>query len=437
MEAFLKETYTNGSYITEFQHKNSIKGLVERMTQDDFELMIGLAANAMNLMRDSLFSMSYKEALEKELERHKELSNSERTVLEGELAAKLRLKESEAQLARQSAAAEISGLRAQLETLTGALSVSEGNFQTMKGQIAEISGKAEETYKTMLSQREREHKEEVKERLAQCEAQYRESIKMLKENYERMESRLNRDYEKTLISSEKGRVGEEEFENLCAKYTNWGPMVNTSKETAATDRRVLIRGCKAMFEVKNYKDTIPTEQVNKFLRDMKNNSDAPLGVFISLHTNIAKKIDKYIHIEWTEDSQLLIYINHLFDHSVPDTLLFIDACVSIALTVYQSAKNTSDSDMSVALNSRIEQTKFLIQKELANLVENLKGLEHHKAIVMNHILNQYNDTKRQMTSTKDSLKSMVDILLGKSEEPEVTPEPPQVVSLKPRGRKKN
>jgi len=339
-------------------------------------------------------------------------------------------------LAYQKAQNEISQLRAQLDKVTGALSLSEANFQGMKSQITDISGKAEETYKRMLSQKEQEYKESVKERVAQCEIQYRESIQMLKENYERMESRLNRDYEKSLISSEKGKVGESEFEELCAKYTNWGPMINTSKETAATDRRVIIRGCTAMFEIKKYKDTVSSEQVNKFIRDMKNNVDAPLGVFISLHSNIAKKIDKYIHVEWTEDSQLLIYVNSFYTHSVEDTLAFIDTCVSIALTVYQSAKNKpEDSDVSVALNSRIEQTKFLINKELTNLVEGLKGLEQHKTMVMNHVMNQYNDTKRQMTSTKDSLKQMVDILLGKQSEDE--PEPTPTMTTKVRRGKKN
>jgi len=50
-------------------------------------------------------------------------------------------------------------------------------------------------------------------------------------------------------------------------------------------------------------------------------------------------------------------------------------------------------------------------------------------------MNQYNDTKRQMTSTKDSLKQMVDILLGKQSEDE--PEPTPVVSAKGRRGKKN
>jgi len=183
-----------------------------------------------------------------------------------------------------------------------------------------------------------------------------------------------------------------------------------------------------MFEIKKYKDNVPTTQVIKFVRDMKENPDTPLGVFISLNSNICNKLDKYINIEWSEDSQLLVYINSFNTHSIPDTMEFIDTCAGIAQTVYKTARSRVDtSDNSVALQSRIEQAKFLINKELFSIIDGLKTVDKYKTSLVDMVTNQHNDLKRQMMTTKETLQMMIGALIGKVEE--------EVVDVVPKKKK--
>jgi hypothetical protein len=96
---------------------------------------------------------------------------------------------------------------------------------------------------------------------------------------------------------------------------------------------------------------------------------------------------------------------------------FIDTCAGIAQTVYKSAKSRVDtSDNSVALQSRIEQAKFLINKELSSIVDGLKTVDKYKTSLIDMVTNQHNDLKRQMMTTKETLQMMIGALIGKVEE---------------------
>jgi hypothetical protein len=242
----------------------------------------------------------------------------------------------------------------------------------------------------------------------------------MKATYAELEAKLRAAHEKSFVSVEKGKQGEREFEELCSQHTSWGPLINTSKEDSATDRRCVIRGCSTMFEVKKYQNTIPTTEINKFLRDMKEHTEAPLGVFISLHTEISKKRGKYIETEWTDNSQLLVYISSFYAHSIPDTLDFIDSCATIAMTVYRAAKKSQDSE-GIGLLSRIELAKLSVSKEMERVTECIDSLTRNKKDVVSLIEKQFVDSRLQMSLMKTGLTEMLGILLGKHEEPLLEP----------------
>ena len=405
-DALVSETFCEGVYISQFKHKRSILDVVRGLSEDDFEVVIGLAGAAFRTMKDSVNAMSYREALEKEVGKVKASALSSACTLEGELRTEFRIKETEYKRALHAREADIAELRRQIEGIKGAMSGLEGSLQATKAQVGDAERVSWEKYEKILAKTEAEYKENMKERIAE-----------LKEIYSKETERVRKENDKSHVSSSKGKQGEREFEEICSEYTGWGPLINTSKETAATDRRGVIKGCNAMFEIKKYADNVPTAQVIKFVRDMKENPDTPLGVFISLNSNICNKLDKYIHIEWSEDSQLLVYINSFNTHSIPDTMEFIDTCAGIAQTVYKSAKSRVDtSDNSVALQSRIEQAKFLINKELSSIVDGLKTVDKYKTSLIDMVTNQHNDLKRQMMTTKETLQMMIGALIGKVEE---------------------
>jgi hypothetical protein len=406
MDALVSETFCEGVYISQFKHRGSVLEVVRGMSEDDFEVLIGLAGAAFRTMKDSVNAMSYRDALEKEVGKVKAAANSAACSLEGELRTEFRIKETEYKRILQAREADVAELRRQIEGIKATNQVIEATLQATKAQIGDAERVSWEKYEKILGKTEAEYKENMKERLAE-----------LKEIYTKETERVRKENDKSHVSSSKGKQGEREFEDICAEYTGWGPLINTSKETAATDRRGVIKGCNAMFEIKKYKDNVPTTQVVKFVRDMKENPDTPLGVFISLNSNICNKLDKYINIEWSEDSQLLLYINSFNTHSIPDTMEFIDTCAGIAQTVYKTARSRVDtSDNSVALQSRIDQAKFLINKELFSIVDGLKTLDKYKTSLLDMVTNQHNDLKRQMTTTKETLRMMIDALIGKVEE---------------------
>jgi hypothetical protein len=424
MDALVSETFCEGLYISQFKHRGSVLEVVRGLSEDDFEAVLRLAGAAFRTMKDSVNAVSYRDALEKEVGKVKAAANSAACTLEGELRTEFRIKETEYKRTLQAREADVAELRRQIEGIKATNQVIEATLQATKAQIGDADRVSWEKYEKILAKTEADYKESMKERLAE-----------LKEIYTKETERVRKENDKSHVSSEKGKQGEKEFEEVCLEYTGWGPLINTSKETAATDRRGVIKGCNVMFEIKKYKDNVPTSQVVKFVRDMKENSGSPLGVFISLNSNICNKLDKYIHVEWTEDSQMLVYINSFYTHSIPDTMEFIDTCAAIAQTVYKTAKSRVDtSDNSVALLSRIEQAKFLINKELTSVAEGLKAVEKYKMGLIDMVTNQHNDLKRQMTTTKETLRMMIDALIGKVEEVDADHAEP-VVDKKPRSKK--
>jgi len=429
MEAFISETFTNGHFISKFRHTHSLKNIVEQISQEDFELLLQMSSNALNSLKDSLKTIEFKEVLEKQ----KEVAESEKAAL---------VKDMETKYTRQ------------IEELKAVLTVSEAGQHKLKEQFADITSKAELAFKNSLtefisqkdSQFQKElarlqehHREEIKERLAQSESHYKETISSMKTTYTELEAKLRAAHEKSFISSEKGKQGEKEFEELCAEHTSWGTLVNTSKEDSATDRRCVIRGCSTMFEIKNYQSTIPSTEINKFLRDMKEHRESPLGVFVSLHTNISKKQGNYIQIEWTEDSQLLVYISSFYTHSIPDTLSFIDSCATIALTVYKSAAaaaaaGNQDSEVSIGLQSRIELAKHSISSEVKGVTDCMQSLTQNKKDIVSLIDKQYIEHQSKLNKMKTGLTDILHILLGKHEDAVIPPQTP-VEKSKKRGKR--
>jgi hypothetical protein len=415
MEALVSETFQDGHYISQFKHKGSVLKDVHGLSCEDFEVLLGLAGAAFRTMKDSVNALSYADALKKAVDAVQAKANSAACTLEGDLRIEFRIKETEYKRALQAKVVETDEVRRELAILKATAQAAEAGLQAVKGQLGDAERLAWEKYSTIISAKELAHKEEIKDRLNQSEAQHAASFKEVKELYTKEAERLRKENDKSLVSSEKGKTGEKEFDELCAEHTNWEPLLNTSKETAAADRRVTIRGCVTLFEIKKYTDIVPTEQVNKFVRDMANNKEAALGVFISLDTNIAKKGDRYIHVEWTDDSQMAIYINCFYKHPVADTLAFIDSCIPTALRVYKAASRV-ESDLSASLQSRIDLAKELVQRELVHMTSLISGLKQNNTAVMDLLTKQHVAMNLEMMSAKESLRAMVEALLGREVE---------------------
>lgn len=447
----MSETFSEGTWSSTYTHTKSVQEIVKDISPDEFCIILSLAANALNNMNHSANTMQYKEAIEKEVDSYTKAITAQNQQLQEKMEASrkaaLTERESVIDSLESKYSKEILSLRSQIDALRASLTIAEDGKQQIKDQFSEISAKSDQVYKTSLAeilrQKDIQYTNELaridamnKERFYQTEAQHRESMATLKQVYVEQESKLKSQLEKTLVSSEIGKHGELEFEELVENYTRWGPLTNTSKIPHSGDLSGKIKGCSTMFEIKRYTTDVPTKEVEKFLRDMDEHPEVPLGIFISQKSNIiGKKSGNFIQVAWTSRSQLLVYVNNFNSHSPHETFTFLDICAEIALSMFKISKDRPDeSDLSISLQMKVDQAKCLVECEVKRMAEFINTINLQKKTLIDTITKHHTENSNYMNQSKLSLKTMLDILVGKSEdeiEPDVKPEKKVKAKAKP------
>lgn len=433
MAAFLSEEKHQDYFISSYKHPHSLSESMKQFTPEEFELILTLAASALKELHSSSTTLQYKDMLSKEIAKHTKNFQEEQEQL-------LARHEKETQSLQTTHKRKLAELDSDLKTLRSELEVSEFSLQKMREQfdelkktsnsvlqtsIQEIVKQKEDQYQKEIERLQQLHKSmtqslenQARERVSQCDTQHKESLEKLKELYKEKEAKLRKEFEKTLVSSERGKQGEKEFEDLVKEYVLWPQLVNMSKTSHGTDRGCRIRNCNTLFEIKNYTNDVPSKEVEKFERDMAENSDTPLGVFISLNTNIvSKKSGNFLLMNWTSKNQLLLYINSFYTHSPEDVLTFIDMCADIAWMVFDTTrKSPQESEGTLQLQTRIEQIKVFVEKEIKRASEFLTTLVHDKKFMIEQITKQNTIYTYNIQQSKQALQGMLEILLGKETE---------------------
>lgn len=433
MSAFLSETFDGTVYVSEFTTKESVKDIVTELTQDDFILCLRLATEALKTMKSSVQKIEYKEALAIEVKK-----GLEKVTLD---------KEKGIREAEQKSARLISELEMQVEKLKASLQVSDYTSQKLREQLSQSQQVFSETLQEISRQKEIQYEKEIERLTAQhrlvlegVERSSKESLEGMRLMYQEKEDRLRKQYEKVLGSSERGKVGEREFDELVSQYTTWGSLTNTAKTAHSADRQGMIRNCSVRFEIKNYTNDIPSSEVTKFERDMEENADCPLGVFISLNTGITgKKSNGFMSMKWTDKSQMLIYINNFYSHSVEDCLKFIDMAADIAHMVYKAQReHPEQSEVAVLLQMRIDQAKVYVENEVKRMDGLYTALNHDKKFLLDTINRQYANYIYNTEQCASSLRSMLGVLMGtvvETREGLLEVVPAEVAAPKRRGKK--
>jgi len=426
--ALVSETYAQNEWQTTFRHTKSLQPIVGELSIKEFELAIDLACSSLKSMYSSSKTIQYKEALAAEVLKLDSKFNSERKQFDQKFLSL----EQEARVERETCETKYSS---ELKILRTKLEEAKELAERSKRELVELQRNAEESHKKRLAEVIQEKdiqtnrmiemlKESDDKRVASLTQHYRESTENIKALYHEKEAKF---IEKTRVSSEKGKQGEKEFDDLTAEYMpGWGELKNTSKIPHSADWSCIIRKCYTLFEIKNYGSDVPRDEVEKFVRDMEQHSDAALGVFISLQTPIrGKKSGNFIAVEWTSKSQMLIYINSFNSHSVKDVFDFIDSYVDVAYRTYTLAQGGDDTSAdTVRLQAQIERIKGFVQAESKRTSELLISIYNDKKMLVDTVNKQYEYTRRNLGDMKDSLKKIVDIILGKEEDDvEVVTEP--------------
>lgn len=418
--AFVSETFSNGQWTSIYTHPHSMQSVAKDLTQKEFQIALGLAVNALQKMNSSVENISYKEALDKEIKSHTQILSQQKEDLEARL-----------ELARKNAVSEriiiTEKFSEEIKQLKSSLAISE---QAVK----DIEGRSGAMFKNLLDEVKQQMAASHSQEISRVEAtyqrfqvnsdqQHKDAMAALKASYSELEDKLRKELGKATAAAtasasvEIGKQGEMKFEDMVEKYTRWGPLQNTSKLNHHGDRMCKIRGCEAMFEVKDYSNDVPSKEVDKFKRDMEEHPDFHLGVFASMNTNISKKSGSYIQMEWTSRSQLLIYINRLQSHSLEDIFAFLDVCVDIALRMNKMAnERPEDSETCILQQERINRCKDVAEREVKRILDYMNTMNINKNTLIQTITKHYDENRIFMKQVVESLKESLEILSGKSQE---------------------
>jgi hypothetical protein len=411
MLAFVREVYENDVYETTFRHKTSLASICQELTSEEFQLGLELSLDAIHSVKHSAQTVTYKEALSEELKKVEEK------------------KEREFQPIRNSLEMKIVELQASLlasEQLLSALRQKE------EERLASVIQKEEVRNSVLMRQKEEQFERELKrlrdshdsvlkliqqnnsEILNRSEKQQKEAVDALKAVLTEQENRLR----KEKVSSEKGKQGEKEFASICSEEVPWGSsLINTSKTPHSADLKGRIRSCDVLFEIKSYSTDVPTKEVEKFERDMTENSNVPFGVMISMTSGICsvgRKGEAFLTTRWTANNQLLLFVKHFYEHSVSDILGVIDMCSDLALGIWKvsNKEESSESENILALKNKLDSLKVFIEMEIHSISEFTKHLNHDKKFLtekVNEIFTRYSSYVSRIRST---LGQMLEEIVG-------------------------
>jgi hypothetical protein len=172
--------------------------------------------------------------------------------------------------------------------------------------------------------------------------------------------------DKSKNSSYKGQMAENQIENIINTLFPYAEVKRTADENNSGDF-IMTRNdnIPILFEIKDYNRNIPTEEVQKFIRDVTDNNMC--GIFISISTGISKK--RNFEIEISENNNVMLYIHNM--HYDPDK---IKLGVDIIDNLYHRLKlsNKNDVTISTELLSNInkEYNTFITKRTQA--IEHIK-----------------------------------------------------------------
>jgi len=140
---------------------------------------------------------------------------------------------------------------------------------------------------------------------------------------------------------------------------------------------------------------------------MEVHSVCPLGIFISLNTNIVGGKQEFFYTEFSSSNQLLIYIQQ-FNNYDPSTLFSIlDSLIDIAILL-NSKCSSIETDSN--LQTKVDSIKPLLQTQINNIANIAKELNNHTKFIIDSIQKNNNSIKGHLDALKYSITSIFQTL---------------------------
>ena len=351
----------------------------------------------------------------------KELKKS-KTVIESEMAS--------------SKAESEAAHKKEVRAITKRLAELEAEIQVANKSESLIRARCQEEAARHLKVVEDAHKEIIRVK-EDCLSQ-REQKLIIKE--QELQSKIQR----TASSVLKGQDGEHYFKAIAKEKMNWDLV---KMPTFSCDYSATINNTPVLFEIKNYGHAVKSDEVKKFLRDMKLHPEVPVGIFISLVTNIQGRDPNVpIGIEWINDSQCAMYFQSCAEIDVDYTLSIINQVIRIT-QAFNSIIESRELDSSEPIfKSRIDQAKVYLDRMVTRGNKLMKKIVSDKKQQIDLIEMNTAYNLSELKYQQADLTTTIQTLLGEYVEvenevelatPEVTtivPEVP-VVKKQPKRRK--
>ena len=380
--AFINEQKDTQYYISSWRHTSQISDLLKSCSIEEFETILKLSFESLKSLRDSSSSLHFQEILNKKIFEKENQKKYEIEQLNSQLESKRNI--------------ETTRLQTQIKELQSHLEQANVSYQSLNKNFHQVQNDSHSLFNKSL-----EHAvNHVQNQHIKVEQIYKEQIHTLQKQLE--------EYTKTTItnsvSSNKGKSGEQDFDTLVETFTTWN-LQDTAKTPQSCDRFSEIRGCKTLFEIKNYSHNVPKKEVDKFKRDLEVHKDCQLGIFISLNTNIIGAPQDFFYTEFTSSNQLLLYIQQFNNHDVESILTILNSLADVALLLYNKSSTVTEKDESV--QNKIDSIKPILQMEINNIAYIIKENNTNTKFILETIQKHHSSLKHHLEKVQFTFTTLL------------------------------
>jgi len=437
--AFISQEKNDTYYISSWKHTKSIPNELTNCSTQEFELILALSSEALKSLREKTCSIQFQEILNKKIlelnsQKQNELEklqnefiqqkNYEHSILQRkiqELQTNLeqsnQVQESlksqkqkefnlfKIDIEHQNTSQKLV-LNNQIKELQTNLEQSIKSYQALNQNFINLQSSTQKTFETYLYSSLESQKQTIEEQHNKVELIYKKQIDSL-------QTSLNEYTKKAVtnnVSSNKGKSGEQSFDSLVESFTTW-KIEDTSKIPQSCDRFGEIRGCKTLFEIKNYSYTVPKKEIEKFKRDLESHIECPLGIFISLNTMIVGAPQDFFYTEFTSSNQLLIYIQQFNNYDSATIFSLLNGLIDIALLLYSKSTLLQEDS---GLQYKVDGLKSIIQDELLCISKIITESQTTSRCLIDIIQKQNSSLKHNLEKIQFTFKKIFQTLFDDS-----------------------
>ena len=430
--ALMSQLKENDYYLTTWKHTKPIVGLLEKCTMQEFDTILELSSESLHSLRESSSSLQFQEILDnkmKDLEFKKQneiekIKSEYENLRITELSKKQYEIEQSRRVFENLRVTETSKLQNENSKLQTELEQIKRSFEnrrilestTLQNEIKNLQIQLEQSsrayqllnqnYLGIQNANQEQFSNSLNSAVKHVEAQHSKVDSIYKEQISSLQKQLEEYTKNTItqnVSSNKGRIGEQNFDMLVENLTSWS-LENTSKIPQSCDRYGNIRNCKTLFEIKNYSHNVPKKEVDKFKRDLEVHKECPLGVFISLNTNIVGGPQDFFYTEFTNSNQLLVYVQQFNSYDASTLFSVIDSLIDIAKLLNAKCNVSEDN---VSIQNKVDSIKPILQMEITSISNIIKEINNNTKNLINTVQQNNSSLKHHLEKIQFTFKSIL------------------------------